>query len=523
LGLFGLVQLPLAGWHIPALWHWSSGTHTTGFEPVQVPVWQVSIWVHRSESSQPLPSGLFGLVQLPVACWHMPALWHWSSGVQLTGFEPVHVPDWQVSVWVHRSASSQLAPSGLFGLVQLPVACWHVPTLWHWSSGVQTTGFEPVQMPVWQVSVWVHRFESSQFVPSGLFGFEQLPVPELQMPALWHWSSGVQTTGFEPVQMPVWQVSVWVHRSPSLQPVPSDLFGFVQLPVAGWQMPALWHWSSGTHTTGFEPVQVPVWQVSLWVHRSPSLQPVPSGLIGLVQLPVAGWQMPALWHWSSAVHTTGLEPVQVPDWQVSVWVHRLESLQLVPLGLFGLVQLPVAGWQTPTLWHWSSAVQTIGSAPVHVPAWQVSVWVHRSESSQGVPFGLGGFEQTPETGLQVPAAWHWSEAVQTTGLEPVQTPAWQVSVCVHILPSLQPVPLATGVLLQTPPEHTSVVQTLLSSQSPLTRHSMQSVSLMSKNVSQSLSQPSAQVGLPNGPSVAPGLTEIWLSSQSSPPGQASSR
>jgi hypothetical protein len=30
--------------------------------------------------------------------------------------------------------------------------------------------------------------------------------------------------------------------------------------------------------------------------------------------------------------------------------------------------------------------------------------------------------------------------MQTTGLLPVQTPAWQVSVCVHALPSPQLVP-----------------------------------------------------------------------------------
>jgi hypothetical protein len=33
--------------------------------------------------------------------------------------------------------------------------------------------------------------------------------------------------------------------------------------------------------------------------------------------------------------------------------------------------------------------------------------------------------------------------VQTTGFEPAQTPAWQVSLCVHALPSLHAVPLAT--------------------------------------------------------------------------------
>ena len=53
---------------------------------------------------------------------------------------------------------------------------------------------------------------------------------------------------------------------------------------------------------------------------------------------------------------------------------------------------------------------------------------------------LAGLEQVPVAGLHVPASWHWSLAVQTTGFEPVHVPLWQVSVCVQALPSLQVVP-----------------------------------------------------------------------------------
>ena len=45
-----------------------------------------------------------------------------------------------------------------------------------------------------------------------------------------------------------------------------------------------------------------------------------------------------------------------------------------------------------------------------------------SESLQDVPFGAAGFEQMPVPGLQVPGVWHWSEAVQTTGLDPAHVP-----------------------------------------------------------------------------------------------------
>src|SRR5258708_3759442 len=147
----------------------------------------------------------------------------------------------------------------------------------------------------------------------------------------------MQTTGFEPVQAPAWQVSVWVQALPSLQAVPSAVVGVVHMPVAGSQVRAAGHWSLGLQTTGLPPVQVPPWQVSVWVQALPSLQAVPFAEFGLGHVPVAGSQVPATWHWSLAVQVTGLPPVQVPPWQVSVWVQALPSSQAVPSDLAGLV------------------------------------------------------------------------------------------------------------------------------------------------------------------------------------------
>jgi hypothetical protein len=50
------------------------------------------------------------------------------------------------------------------------------------------------------------------------------------------------------------------------------------------------------HPTGFAPVHVPVWHVSVCVHATPSLQVEPSTLLGLVQVPVAVLQVPMSWH-----------------------------------------------------------------------------------------------------------------------------------------------------------------------------------------------------------------------------------
>src|SRR5439155_19132999 len=119
-------------------------------------------------------------------------------------------------------------------------------------------------------------------------------------------------------------------------------------------------------------------------------------------------------------------PPHVPAEHASGLVQALPSLHAVPLLAFGLEHWPVAVSQVPATWHWSSAVQTTGFEPVQVPPWQVSVCVQALPSLQAVPLLASGLEHWPVAGLQVPATWHWSEAVQTTGLEPVQVPLWQV-------------------------------------------------------------------------------------------------
>ena len=95
--------------------------------------------------------------------------------------------------------------------------------------------------------------------------------------------------------------------------------------------------------------QEPFWHVSPLVQASPSLQVAPFVLAGLEQVPVAGLQVPATWHSSEAVQTTGLLPVQTPLWQVSVCVQALPSLQAAPLPFGGLEHRPVAGSQVPAL------------------------------------------------------------------------------------------------------------------------------------------------------------------------------
>jgi len=153
------------------------------------------------------------------------------------------------------------------------------------------------------------------------------------------------------MQAPAMHMSPCVHLSPSLQGEPFVFAGLVQAPVDGRHVPALWHWSRAVQTTVLLPEQKPAWHVSVRVHALPSLQVEPSVFAGLEQPPVATEHVPATWQVSRAVQTTGAPPMQLPDWQVSVRVHGLPSVHDVPLVACGLVQTPVWTLHVPTRWH----------------------------------------------------------------------------------------------------------------------------------------------------------------------------
>jgi hypothetical protein len=108
--------------------------------------------------------------------------------------------------------------------------------------GGQTTVPPRLQVPApSQVSPDVQAFWSLHAVPDGAKGFEHCPETGLQVPTRKHSPSDVQVTGFPPVQTPLWQVSVRVQALPSLQLVPSALLGFEQTPVVVLQVPTSWH------------------------------------------------------------------------------------------------------------------------------------------------------------------------------------------------------------------------------------------------------------------------------------------
>jgi hypothetical protein len=80
-----------------------------------------------------------------------------------------------------------------------------------------------------------------------------------------------------------------------------------------------------------------------------SLQGAPSFAGGSLHPPVAGLQVPAAWHSSYGVHTTGdVVWMHEPEMQIDLPLHQFpSSLQISPEFATGFEQLPVEGSQTP--------------------------------------------------------------------------------------------------------------------------------------------------------------------------------
>ena len=88
----GLEQDPVAGLHAPARWQASAAAQATGLLPTHAPAWHESLWVHALWSLHEVPSAAAGFEHVPLAGSHVPATWHASLAVHVTGLDPVHVP-----------------------------------------------------------------------------------------------------------------------------------------------------------------------------------------------------------------------------------------------------------------------------------------------------------------------------------------------------------------------------------------------------------------------------------------------
>jgi len=322
------------------------------------------------------------------------------------------------------------------------------------------SGPVPVQVPFWHESLDVQALLSLHDVPFVAFGVEQTPVEVLHVPAVWH-SAGVgHTTGFDPVQVPLWHVSVCVHALPSEHCVPFAAFvGDEHVPVDGWHVPATLHVAAAGHTTGFDPTQLPLMHLSVCVHMSPSEQLDPSvAFVAAEQTPVVVLHVPATLHVAAAGHTTGFAPTQLPLWHVSVCVHALPSEQFEPFAAFVAAEhVPVDGWHVPATLHVAAAGHVTGFDPTHAPLMHLSVCVHMSPSEHVEPsVALVAVEQTPVVVLHVPATLH-VPAVQVVVGPGAQAPLWQVSPTVQALLSVHVVPFVAAAHAPVAVTHTEQV------------------------------------------------------------------
>jgi len=81
--------------------------------------------------------------------------------------------------------------------------------------------------------------------------------------------------------------------------------------------------------------------------------------------------------------------------------------------------------------------KVVPAGQLQVPPWQV---VPGAAPVQVEPFVTAGLEQVPASGLQVPASWHWSIAVQLTGMPPTHVPLGHVNDPKHKFVALQGIP-----------------------------------------------------------------------------------
>src|SRR2546425_6283459 len=246
--------------------------------------------------------------------------------------------------------------------------------------------------------------------PLALAGLLQMPDAGLQAPAVWHWSAAVQATGLVLLMIRRPPVSALVPYSPLFRAAPLALAGLLQMPDAGLQAPAVWHWSAAVQATGLVLLMIRRPPVSALVPYSPLFRAAPLALAGLLQMPDAGLQAPAVWHWSAAVQATGLVLLMIRRPPVSALVPYSPLFRAAPLALAGLLQMPDAGLQAPAVWHWSAAVQAAGLAPAQAPPSQVSGWVPAVPSLQGAPLALAGLVQKARAGVPGPAGGAWAAA-----------------------------------------------------------------------------------------------------------------
>ena len=185
-GLGGFEHTPVVGSHGPTSWHSSRAVHVTVLVPVQVPPGKCPLCVQAFLSSQGVPLAAAGFEQVPVAGLHVPAAWHWSAAVHVTGFAADAGPAWQASPCVHALPSLQAVSVRRVGFEHVPVAGLHVPDGVALILAVHVTRDPPVQRPTGRCRSACRRCRRCRSSRLRCVGFEHVPVRGLHVPAAWH-------------------------------------------------------------------------------------------------------------------------------------------------------------------------------------------------------------------------------------------------------------------------------------------------------------------------------------------------
>ena len=339
--------------HVPAWWHWSGAAQLYAV-PAQVPFVHTSLSVHALPSLQVVPFDLFANEQVPsplhVPAWqngtgpaprrcspsrrtsprctrrsgctrcrpslqpvriptwpanehvpsplHVPACWHWSRRRAGAMPSPRNVPP------VHTSRSGHTRcrrcrpcrrtwPRTSTSRRRLHVpACW-----WHWSGAAQVYARRPAARPPGAHVVLGTRGAVVADRAVGLGRERAHPVAGLHVPAPGGTGPGAAQVAAVPPHVPPVHTSFWVHAVPSLQTVAVlDLAANEHVRRRRCTSPPGWHLVRRRAGVRRPAARPPGARTSFWVHAVPSLQPVPSDLLGLVQDPLAGLHRPATWH-----------------------------------------------------------------------------------------------------------------------------------------------------------------------------------------------------------------------------------
>jgi hypothetical protein len=268
---------------------------------------------------------------------------------------------------VQASPSSQAAVLSVFAQ---PVALSQLSSVQPLASS-QSSAFPPTQDPLIHWSATVQASPSSQLPAVAAFtqplaGLQKSSVQEFPSSQSW---AEVSTPAHEPAA----QTSSVVQALPSSQAV---VLSVLEQPVALLQTSSVQPFPS-LQSGAAPPTQTPAEQVSDVVQASPSSQATATLVFSQ---PWAVSQVSAVQTLPSS-QSGAAPPTQLPAEQVSLVVQALPSLQAAVLSVFAQ---PVALSQLSSVQpFWSS--QLGGAPPTQTPAWQVSLVVQASPSSQAKP------------------------------------------------------------------------------------------------------------------------------------------